>query len=132
MPEPCVSDTIRLVNGAGDFEGRVEVCIDQKWGTVCDDRWDKAEAQVVCKQLGYSNYLDSVPLHRAQFGQGALPIHLDELGCLGNETRLTDCPHNGVGNNDCLHNEDAAVICISSEVLYTCIYNYYTYTYVCT
>ena len=49
----CTNGDVRLVDGSTPYEGRVEICINHAWGTVCDRNWGPADANVVCKQLGY-------------------------------------------------------------------------------
>ncbi len=43
------------MNGVTENEGRVEVCFDNHWGTICDDQFEVPEAIVICRQLGYGD-----------------------------------------------------------------------------
>ncbi|ELW62536.1 Scavenger receptor class A member 5 [Tupaia chinensis] len=64
------TEMIRLVNGSGPHEGRVEVYHDRRWGTVCDDGWDKKDGEVVCRMLGFRGVEEVY--RTARFGQGPL------------------------------------------------------------
>ena len=50
----CTDGEVRLSGGSVFSEGRVEVCQNQVWGTVCGIGITPREASVVCRQLGYS------------------------------------------------------------------------------
>lgn len=99
------------MDGELDNEGRVEICFNNEFGTICDDDWDGKEAAVVCQELGYSPDAIHVAVHRAFFGLGSNPIHLDDVSCFGNESHLANCSHSGVGIHNCARNEDAGVVC---------------------
>ena len=56
MYTACSNGEIRLEGGSTLYEGRVEICRNQQWGTVCDNMWTNVDAIVACRHLGYSGF----------------------------------------------------------------------------
>ncbi|PIK36252.1 hypothetical protein BSL78_26916 [Apostichopus japonicus] len=103
---------IRLAGGDLHRKGRVEVLLYGEWGTICDDDWDYNDAIVFCRQLGFKD-VDKVRKN-AFFGEGNGQIFMDGIECDGTERAITDCPY--ISNHNCIHSEDAGVVCTSDFV----------------
>ncbi|XP_019484793.1 PREDICTED: macrophage receptor MARCO [Hipposideros armiger] len=95
---------VRIVGSLN--RGRAEIYYNGKWGTICDDDWDNADATVFCRMMGYS-------VGKALFnvGAGSGDIWLDNVACRGTELTLWNCNKNSWGSHNCNHNEDAGVDC---------------------
>ena len=52
VPEDCTDGAVQLVDGI-EQAGRVEVCVNGVWGSVCSEGWDRTDALVVCIQMGF-------------------------------------------------------------------------------
>ncbi|XP_019341373.2 antigen WC1.1 isoform X1 [Alligator mississippiensis] len=102
-------EKLRVVGTEDRCSGRVEVWHRGSWGTVCDNSWDMADANVVCKQLGCGAAVSA--LGEAAYGEGTGPIWLDKLNCKGTESSLWDCCAEPWDDSKCHHKDDAAVIC---------------------
>lgn len=52
----CADGKVRLRGSSDERIGRVEVCVNGTWNTVCDENWDDVDSTVICRQLGLSPY----------------------------------------------------------------------------
>ncbi|XP_052775111.1 uncharacterized protein LOC128213450 [Mya arenaria] len=111
---PLLVRDIRLADGNGPFDGRVEIFVGDTWGTICSDGFDMLDADFLCQTL-QRKYI-SFPsraggfLTNAFYGEGTGPVYMDRLDCTavgGND--LSHCYY--VVNNTCTHSQDIAVVC---------------------
>ena len=102
-----------FLEGEAPGIGRVLILINGILGSVCDDNWDLKDAEVFCKSLGYPGAIKA--LGKGDLlppGDPSRPIYFDNVDCNGDEEGIEYCNHNGVGNHNCGHDEDAGVQCL--------------------
>ncbi|KTG47606.1 hypothetical protein cypCar_00000630, partial [Cyprinus carpio] len=87
---------IRIVGGRTDHEGRVEVQVKSRWGTVCSDNWTTREAMVACRQLGLRYCLHAITETWYWDSSNVTEMVLSGVKCKGDEMTLTDCQHHSV------------------------------------
>jgi deleted-in-malignant-brain-tumors protein 1 len=106
----CSNGEIRLVDGKVPNEGRVEICLNKVWGTICSSSWSIVDSNIACRQLGYLPR-GSTPMNNAHYGQGTGPVLMSQLYCDGSEDSLLECNHRSCGVTSCTHHHDAGVFC---------------------
>ena len=106
---------VRLVGGRSDNEGRVEIKHGGEWTTVCDQGWDKRDADIICHQLGYGSAVRATS--GANYGQGTGEILLSNVKCKRDDLRFRyDVRYCNVtdwypSTDECTHADDAGVEC---------------------
>ena len=54
VPDNCTHGSLRLVGGSSINMGRLEICINSMWGTICNRGWRDSDARIACKQMNLS------------------------------------------------------------------------------
>ena len=98
------------MEGPNSREGRVEVFYSGVWGEVCGAHWDVSDANVVCRSLGYGG-ASTFRVNITIIKQENDTVWLTGVRCIGNETSLSQCPHDGWGERTCSGNQAAGVTC---------------------
>ncbi|KAM9842661.1 lysyl oxidase homolog 3B isoform 4-T4 [Aulostomus maculatus] len=84
---------IRIVGGRSTYEGRVEVQVGSKWGTVCSTGWTTKEAMVVCRQLGLGYSMHAITETWYWDSGNVTEMVMSGVKCTGSEMSLSQCQH---------------------------------------
>ena len=101
------------MGGPSPKEGLIQVYYNNTWGSVCDQLWDKKDADVVCRMMGYIGSTD--PKSGADYGKGNGTIWLNNVQCTGSESSLFSCVHDGLRNHTCTNGNEANVSCFGPD-----------------
>lgn len=106
----CQYGALRLV-GHNMTAGRLELYNGSRWGTICKDRFIQQDAQVACRQLGFS--ASGAESLRGGYSIGSGEIWITSVDCNGNESSLLDCTYStDIGT--CYHGRDVGISCPNS------------------
>ncbi|XP_075939995.1 scavenger receptor cysteine-rich type 1 protein M130-like [Anarhichas minor] len=106
------SGNVKLSDGLNRCVGRVEFYDKGQWGTVCGESWDVNDANVVCRQLGCGKTHEITSI--AEYGHGTGHTWINQIGCNGLESTLSQCQQSPFRNNTCNTTSIAGVVCTGS------------------
>ncbi|XP_061193624.1 scavenger receptor cysteine-rich domain superfamily protein-like [Saccostrea echinata] len=107
-----IKGRVRIVNGSFPDEGRVEVLVYDRWRKVCSTNWDKNDADVTCRSLGF---FGGAPVSLPAVEKRNKTIwFLDGMNCNGDEESLFECAARG--SITCNSGREAGVICYNQTV----------------
>lgn len=115
--EPTSVRPVRLVGGRTEHEGRLQIFVDGRWGTVCDYNWNIIDAALVCHQLGLALNPKDWRLERSEVPSAGLEedVILSNVRCTEHDTDITKCRAEYRSRNEfensCSHDADVGVRC---------------------
>ena len=106
--------TQRQDGGSNYAAGLLEIFLNEEWGTICDAGFDMIDANVACRQMGYKAAVSFTIGFHSPYGIGRenSSVWLSDIDCRdSNGLHLLSCAHGQVGEHDCDHFSDVAVVC---------------------
>jgi len=100
---------LRLADGRGPCDGRVEVKLQGRWGTVYSDAWGMNHAEVVCQQLGCGSAAHTT--FTSQILEAHSALMLVHVNCKGTEKAIWDCNIRYWGPYHVIYDHKASVVC---------------------
>ena len=127
----CTEGDIRLMDGFIEQEGRVEVCVNGVWGSICGKGWDNTDAHVTCQQLGYPAignipfacpyliciHTEPMSYNNSVFGAGDYPIVYSNVKCGGWEDSIAQCNKDSYLDITCSRDNVVAVLCGDGNIV---------------
>ncbi len=80
---------------------------------MCEDQWVKQDADVVCREIGYTG--GSAVQSGAVNAHGNETVWMNNVQCSGNESSIFSCSHDEWNNHSCINSRRAGVKCIGPE-----------------
>ncbi|XP_058792901.1 protein bark beetle isoform X2 [Phymastichus coffea] len=106
---------VRLLGGKTSHEGRLQVKVGDKWGTVCNYGWTMRDAALVCQQLGLTLDPDNWYMERSQISSAGTneDIVLSNVQCTDDDIDVSRCKAETSEEfeNSCTHENDVGVRC---------------------
>lgn len=108
---------IRLLGGKSEHEGRLQVYLNGRWGTICDYGWNIINAALVCHQLGYALNPSDWQLQRSELPNAGTSedVILSHVQCTEHDIDITKCRAERATNKDffnsCTHAHDVGIRC---------------------
>ena len=91
----------------------MQVYYNRTWGWVCAEQWDKQNADVVCKELGYTG--SSTIYNKSPNARGNVTLWMSDIRCTGDEISLVSCTHGGWKFLGCGSVGHTGVVCLGQE-----------------
>jgi len=100
----------RFFKGKSTSQGLVQVYYNNNWGWVCADQWEKQDADVACRMMGFDGSLSSFK-EKEDNKEKKYRAWLNDMQCTGNERSLFSCVHGRLKTRKCEKRLRAGATC---------------------